>query len=528
VVYQVYPRSFRDTDGDGVGDLPGIVQGLDYLAWLGVDALWVSPFYRSPMADFGYDVADHTDVDPLFGTLADADRLVAEAHRRGLRVLLDYVPNHTSDRHPWFLASRAARVGPYRDWYLWRDPAPDGGPPTNWRSVFGGSAWTLDPGTGQYYCHTYLAEQPDLNWRHPGVRAAMLDVLRFWLARGVDGFRVDALRQLVKDDRWRDNPPNPRHRPEQGPYRALEPVYTADRPEVLDMVALMRATADAWPDRVLVGELYLPLERLVAYYGRDGRDGVHLPFNFHLMQVPWRARAIADLIERYEAALPPGAWPNWVLGNHDRPRLASRVGPAQARVAAMLLLTLRGTPTLYQGDELGLRDVPIPPERVRDPWERNVPGLGLGRDPARAPMPWDDAPQAGFTAGEPWLPLGPDARAVCVAAQRGDARSTLTLYRRLLALRRASPALAVGAWAGLPAGEDVLAYRRWHGAERWTVLLNLTGRPCDVAAGGGPDAARVVLSSHLDREGEAVTGAVRLRADEGLLLRERGDAGREP
>ena len=514
IVYQVYPRSFQDSDGDGVGDLPGVTSRLDYLRWLGVDALWISPFFPSPMADFGYDVSDYTGVHPMFGTLADFDALVAAAHARGLRVLLDFVPNHSSDQHPWFVASRASRESPYRDWYLWRDPAPGGGPPNNWRSNFGGPAWTLDEATGQYYYHAYLPQQPDLNWRNPAVRAAMLDAMRFWLDRGADGFRVDALRQLVKDEALRDNPPNPAWRPGQNPYDAQLHTYTTDLPEVLTIVEAMRDLLDRYGERVLIGELYLPIERLVAYYGPGGR-GCHLPFNFHLILTPWDARRIAALIAAYEAALPPDGWPNWVLGNHDQHRLATRVGPAQARVAAMLLLTLRGTPTLYYGDELGMADVPIPPELVQDPWERRVPGLGLGRDPERTPMQWDAGPGAGFTAGAPWLPLADDYATVNVAAQGADPRSTLALYRRLIALRRAEPALAVGAYAPVPASGHVLAYTREAGGRRLLVALNLGGRAASLALAGR---GRALLSTHLDREGERLEGALALRGDEGVVV----------
>jgi alpha-glucosidase len=391
IVYQVYPRSFQDTNGDGVGDLPGITRRLEYLRDLGVDAVWISPIFPSPMADFGYDVSDYCAIDPLFGTLADFDALVAAAHRRNIKIILDYVPNHTSDQHPWFVDARSGKSSSHRDWYIWSDPKPDGSPPNNWLSVFGGSAWQLDRASGQYYYHAYLKEQPDLNWRNPAVQSAMLEVLRFWFERGVDGMRIDALRQIVKSARFEDNPPNPDWLPGRDPYTSLLPSFTTDQPEGMEIVARFRGHADAFPDRVLIGELWLPIERLVAYYGKDG-SGLHLPFNFHLILTAWHARAIATLVERYEAALPPGAWPNWVLGNHDRSRIASRVGPAQARVAAMLLLTLRGTPTLYQGDEIGMVDVAIPPDAVQDPAERNVPGLGLGRDPERTPMHWDDSP----------------------------------------------------------------------------------------------------------------------------------------
>ena len=518
VIYQVYPRSFQDSNGDGVGDLPGITRRLDHLVRLGVDAVWLSPIYPSPMADFGYDVSDYTGVHPEFGTLADFDRLVEAAHARGLRVILDYVPNHTSDRHPWFAESRASRTGPKRDWYIWRDPAPGGGPPNNWLSEFGGPAWTTDPATGQAYYHAYLPEQPDLNWRNPAVRDAMLDVLRVWLSRGVDGFRVDAIHHLFEDEGLRDNPPNPDWHPGLSPARRVIRTHTADLPEVQDAVAAMRRVADGYGgERVLIGEAYLPFDRLMAYYGRD-LSGFHLPFNFHLLSTPWQAERIAAVVAAYEAALPPGGWPNWVLGNHDRSRLASRIGRAQARVAAMLLLTLRGTPTIYQGEEIGMEDVPIPPERVQDPWERRVPGLGLGRDPVRTPMQWDAGPNAGFTAArEPWLPLASDHTAVNVAAQEAEPGSVLRLYQALLALRRAEPALSVGAYVPVSAAGDVLAYER-HApdGERLLVALNLGGEAREVEGlrGGG----RVLLSTRLDRGGEAALGPVRLRPDEGLVI----------
>src|ERR1043166_76709 len=445
IIYQVYPRSFMDASGDGVGDLPGVLSRLDYLSALGVDALWLSPIYPSPMKDFGYDVADYTAVDPLFGTLEDFDRLVRAAHARSLKLILDFVPNHSSDEHPWFKAARRSRDDPKRDWYLWRDPAPDGGPPNNWLSCFGGSAWTYDPHTAQYYYHAFLPGQPDLNWRNPQLAEAMLGVLRFWLERGVDGFRVDVLWHLVKHADFPDSPPNPAWRAGMDPYQALVPLHTTDLPEVQDIVARMRRLLDEYRDRVLIGEIYLPIERLVKYYGAR-LEGAHLPFNFQLVQAPWDAAHIARLIEEYERALPEGAWPNWVLGNHDQHRIASRVGRAQARGAAMLLFTLRGTPTLYYGDEIGMRDVEIPAALVRDPFERNVPGRGLGRDPERTPMQWSAEAQAGFTRAAPWLPIAADYREVNVETQDGDAHSMLPLYRRLIrfVLPRAGPLASDG------------------------------------------------------------------------------------
>lgn len=519
IIYQIYPRSFQDRNGDGIGDLAGIASRLDHLVGLGVDALWLSPIYPSPMADFGYDVSDYCDVDPIFGRLEDLDRLIAAAHERGLKLILDLVPNHTSDRHPWFLASRSSRQDPKRDWYIWRDPAPDGGPPNNWRSAFAGSAWTYDPASGQYYYHAFLEAQPDLNWRNPLVREAVYAAMRFWLERGVDGFRVDVIYHLIKDAHFRDNPPNPDWRPDQEDYARLLPVHTVDQPEVQEIVREMRAVVDAYLDRVLIGEIYLPLERLVAYYGTRG-DGAHLPFNFQLIGAPWSAAGLASLIEGYEAALPRGAWPNWVLGNHDQSRLASRLGPGQARVAAMLLLTLRGTPTLYYGDEIGMTDVPIPQARIQDPFALRDPGKGLGRDPERTPMPWDASnAAAGFTTGRPWLPLADDARARNVAAQAGDPRSLLSFYRQLIALRRAEPALSLGGIEDIQAIGTVLAYTRAMGSDRLHLRLNLSDFP-QVYEERVPG-LRVRLSTVPERATDSIRpGPVEIGPGEGLLLAE--------
>ena len=502
-IYQVYPRSFQDADGDGIGDLEGVRRRLRYLRVLGIDAVWLSPFYRSPMADFGYDVSDHLAVDPTFGSLADFDALAEEAQRLGLELILDYVPNHTSIEHPWF------RDPDKRDWYLWHEGDPDT-PPNNWVSNFGGSAWTWDADRGAWYYHAYLPEQPDLNWRNPEVRAAMLDVLRFWCEHGAGGFRVDALRQCIKDDRWPDNPPNPDWREGDDPYKRLIPQFSTDQDEVLELVALMREAIG--PDRALIGELYLPIERLMRYYGA----GLDLPTNFHLISTPWEAEAIGAHVAAYEDALPDGAWPNFALGNHDRPRIASRAGPAQARVAAVLLLTLRGTPTLYYGDELGLRDVAVPPDRVQDPWELRVPGQGLGRDPVRTPMPWSPEPNAGFCPPEiePWLPLDPDHVRLSVAAQQRDAGSLLTLYRRLLALRRAEHALALGYWRGLHADDGLLAYVR---GGRFLVALNLTGEERSLAL--GDLAGEVVLSARGTVDGAAIARELRLAGDDAVVVR---------
>jgi len=525
IVYQVYPRSFQDSNGDGIGDLNGIRARLDYLEALGIYAVWISPIYPSPMADFGYDISDFCDIDQRFGSLADFDALLQESHRRGMKLILDFVPNHTSDQHPWFIQSRSARDNPRRDWYLWRDPAPDGGPPNNWLSNFGGPAWTLDPTTGQYYCHSFLKEQPDLNWRNPEVRNAMYEVLRFWLRRGVDGFRVDVLYHLIKDDQFRDNPPNPDYVPGQDdPAHRWTPLYTADRPEMQQVVAEMRRVVDAFSDgqssRVLIGELYLPLERLVAYYGANAEgvlEGVQLPFNFQLIGAEWQAKRIDRLIRDYEAALPTGAAPNWVLGNNDKPRIASRVGSQMARLAAMLLLTLRGTPTLYYGDEIGMTDVDIPRHEVQDPFEKNQPGKGLGRDPQRTPMQWSSAPHAGFTTGQPWLRLAADWQTRNVESQARDTASILTLYRQLIALRRTHPALNQGAFEALDGPADVLAYARSAAGQRLVVLLNFGAHPATVSSALMQTDA-IILASTAPARGRLVEGNLVLWGYEGVVL----------
>ncbi|MGC5780599.1 alpha-amylase family glycosyl hydrolase [Methylobacterium sp. NFXW15] len=517
VIYQIYPWSLQDTNGDGIGDLAGIRARLDYIVDLGVDAIWISPIYPSPMADNGYDVADYCNINPIFGTLADFDALIADVHARGLKLILDFVPNHTSDEHPWFGESRASRTNPKRDWYIWRDAKPDGSPPNNWLSNFGGPAWQWDETTGQYYYHAFLTKQPDLNWRNPEVRQAMHEALRFWLDRGVDGFRVDVIWHLMKDADLRDNPPNPAWQPGRPEIDSLLQIHSTDQPEIHEVIAEMRQVLDAYPQRVLIGEIYLPIERLVTYYGRD-LTGAHLPFNFQLIQAAWNASGIAKLIREYEAALPEGGWPNWVLGNHDQPRIAAKVGDAQARVAAMLLLTLRGTPTLYYGDEIGLARVDIPHDRIQDPWEKSEPGLGFGRDPQRTPMQWDASPGAGFTTGEPWLPLSADHTARNIEALSADSGSILTLYRRLLALRRSTSALSIGDYQGIRNEGSVLSFERRGAQEDVAVILNFGAEPIDWILPDGRE-GHLLVTTMLDREGEPVGPVIRLRSNEGLIIR---------
>jgi alpha-glucosidase len=517
IFYQTYPRSFQDSNGDGVGDIRGILARLPYLTSLGIDAVWLSPIYPSPMADFGYDISDYTGIDPLFGDMADFDTLMSAVHAAGLRIILDLVPNHTSARHPWFLESRGSRDSSKRDWYIWRDPNPDGGPPNNWLSEFGGSAWQYDELTGQYYYHAFLAEQPDLNWRNPSVRAAIYDVMRFWLGKGVDGFRVDVLWHLIKDAAFRDNPPNPNYVEGRPPHEKLLAQYSTDQPEVLEVVAEMRRVIDEFDSRVLIGEIYLPLHRLVAYYGNN-LGGAQMPFNFALLSTLWSARSIEKIIADYEGALPAGAWPNWVLGNHDRPRVASRVGREQARVAAMLLLTLRGTPTLYYGDEIGMHQVAIAREQVSDPFEKNVPGIGVGRDGCRTPMQWDATAHAGFSTAKPWLPLADDYAHENVVNLEADSGSILNLYKALIALRRKSPQLVTGIYRPVAAQGDILLYRREDDGGSIVIALNLGAAPVSVASSSVGLDREILLSTFLDRQGEAIDGPLDLRGNEGVIL----------
>jgi alpha-glucosidase len=517
VFYQIYPRSFQDSGADGAGDLKGIIARLPYVQALGVDAIWLSPIFPSPMADFGYDIADYIGIDPLFGTMGDFDALVAAAHQSGLKVILDLVPNHTSDEHPWFIESRSSRDNPKRDWYIWREPAADGGPPNNWMSEFGGSAWAWDAATRQYYYHAFLAQQPDLNWRNPQVREAIHEVMRFWLRRGVDGFRVDVIWHLIKDAAFRDNPPNPDFREGQPPHQKVMPLHTTDQPEVHEVIAGMRRVVDEFNSRVLIGEIYLPPDRLVAYYGSD-LGGAHLPFNFALLSAPWNARGIEKIIFDYESALPAGAWPNWVLGNHDRPRVASRVGPDQARVAAMLLLTLRGTPTLYYGDEIGMHQVAIAPDQVRDPFEKNVPGIGVGRDGCRTPMQWDATPYAGFSTSPPWLPVADDFAHENVVNLDADSRSILSLYKALIDLRKKLPQLQFGDYVPVAAQGDLLLYRRQHDGNATLIALNLGAEPVSIASDATGFDGEILLSTLLDRQGERLRGKLDLRGNEGVII----------
>ncbi len=521
VFYQIYPRSFADSDGDGIGDLRGIRAHLDALVWLGVDALWLSPFYRSPMADFGYDVSDYCDVDPLFGSLDDFDDLVDSAHARGLKVIVDWVPNHTSDRHPWFLEARSSPASSHRNWYVWRDARPDGSPPNNWVAAFDLSepAWTLDPESGQWYLHLFESAQPDLNWDEPAVVDAMHDVLRFWLDRGVDGFRADVIHCIGKDPAL----PDDEERMVGVPHCALNDVE-ATHPRL----RAIRTLVDGYPgDRLVVGEVYLLSTSAVAGYYGNG-DELHLAFNFPPLYASWDKQAWTTCIEQTVAALDPrDAWPTWVLSNHDNPRhrtrydrLAARAGEeptttarrseGRARCAAVLLLTLRGTPFLYQGEELGLLDAAIPDGRRLDPG---------GRDGCRAPLPWTGDEDHGWeapTGVEPWLPFPPEADGRNYERQQGDGTSILHLYRRLLALRRRTPALRAGTFELLDTPAGVLGFRRRWGDETWMVLVNFSDQPIDGTMTAASAGGVVRLSSDGPGQGGIFDG--RLTGDQAVVV----------
>ena len=525
VVYQIYPRSFKDTNGNGVGDLKGVIEKLSYLndgtdASLGITAIWLNPIYKSPMKDFGYDISDYRDIDPIFGDLGIFDRLVAEAHKRGIKVIMDFVPNHTSSEHPWFQESKRTKDNSRRDWYIWRDPKTDGSPPNNWLSVFGGPAWTLDEKTGQYYMHTFLPEQPDLNWRNKDVRDEMADVLRFWLERGVDGFRTDAVYHLIKDDQFRDDPPNPNYDASRDePYNALLHVYSQGRPELMETTnTLCHVLSEHSDDIYMVSEAYLGLPQMIEFY-KACNNSLHAPFNFNLMMLPWSMVEFKRFIDEYEAKLGPNDWPNYTLGNHDRSRLATRLGQERARLAAMMQFTLRGMPFVYYGDELGMEDVQMPAHAVIDPWGKNMPGFGVGRDPERTPMQWDSSFSAGFTIGTPWLPVAPDYEEKNVERESRDPNSILSFYKELIHHRTKSPALLTGAYKSMESGNGyVLIFGRECTSEKLLVAINFSDSEQIVALSVD---GTLLCNTHRGKcGGEKIqTAQLKLKPYEGLIIK---------
>ncbi len=491
IIYQIYPRSFADSNEDGLGDLPGITRKLDYLADLGVDALWLSPIYPSPDKDFGYDVSDYVDIDPRFGSLADFDLLLSEAHRRGIRIVLDLVLNHTSDQHAWFLESRSSRDNPKADWYIW---SPSSGSPhfqrkwgeskrgvsNNWQSIFGGRAWAYVPERDQYYYHMFVPEQPDVNWRNPDVRKAILDVVRFWLDRGVDGFRLDVFNMYFKDEQLRDNPFKPGLRA----FDRQQHIYDCDQPEMIPLLQEMRGILDSYPERYAVGETFFPTQEKMIRY--SGAEKLHAAFNFDFMWSRFDPSRLVKPILEWEALYAEhGLWPNYVLGNHDAPRMATRHTKdecdARIKVLMALLLTLRGTPFLYYGEEIGMRDISLKRGEILDPPGKRFWPFYKGRDGCRSPMQWGDSANAGFSPTKPWLPVHPNCRVRNVNAQQTDPDSMLNFTRTIIKLRREKPVLHRGDFTLLTEEpKNALAYLRQTPEQTILVALNFKNHPATV------------------------------------------------
>ncbi|MFC3651748.1 alpha-glucosidase family protein [Dyella humi] len=493
VIYQIYPRSFLDTNGDGVGDLPGIIQRLDYVASLGVDAIWVAPFFRSPMADFGYDIADYRDVDPLFGTLADFDRLLAKAHSLGLKVMIDQVLSHTSDQHVWFKESRENRHNPKADWYVWADAKADGSPPNNWLSIFGGSAWQWEPRRGQYYLHNFLASQPDVNFHNPDARAAVLDNVRFWLDKGVDGLRLDAINFCFHDKQLRDNPPKPKEKrvgrgfSPDNPYAFQYHHYNNTQPENLDFLRELRTLLDHYPNAVSLGEISSEDSlATMAEYTRDHR--LHMGYSFELLSSDFSATYIRDTVEQLEAQVSEG-WPCWAISNHDVERVLTRWGngnasPRLANLLTAMLCSLRGSVCVYQGEELGLTEAEVPFESLRDPYGITFWPNFKGRDGCRTPMPWDDSTFAGFSKVAPWLPIDEAHKKLAVAHQETDPDSVLHGFRHFMQWRATQPALRRGAIRFLDTPEPLLAFVRSDAEDQVLAVFNLSKQPQSLALPG--------------------------------------------
>jgi alpha-glucosidase len=516
VLYQIYPRSFADSNGDGIGDLRGVIDRLDHFEWLGIDGIWLSPITVSPNADWGYDVADYCDVDPALGTLADVDRLVAEASQRGIRVLLDLVPNHTSIEHPWFEQARSDRENRYRDYFVWQDPRPDGSFPNNWVSSFGGPAWTFDEGSGQWYLHNFLPEQPDLNWWwNPKVADEFDAILRFWFDRGISGFRIDVCHMIVKDKLLRDNPPATEDDPFVMQMFGQRPTYNERQPEVHEVIRRWRKLGDTYdPPRLFLGETSVDrVEDLIPFYGSG--DELQLAFNFPFIESPFESGPLSAVVELISGLLPEYAWPVWTGSNHDVSRLATRWAeghPQKTRVALMMVLTLKGTPVLYEGDEIGLEDAEVEREELLDPVGVRFWPYYKGRDPERSPMPWQPGPNGGFTdpGVKTWLPMT-DPDRCNVADQTPEPGSVLHLVRDLIALRRSTPALTLGGSERVAAPEGCWVWRR---GEMATVALNLSDVAVDIGAIDG----RVAICTDRSRDGEAVSGGLHLAAWCGAIV----------
>ncbi len=516
VIYQIYPRSFCDSNGDGIGDLPGITSKLEYLQTLGVDAIWLSPIYPTPDKDFGYDISDYEAIDPRFGTLADFDSLLKEAHHRGIRVIMDGVFNHTSDQHPWFQQSRSGRDNPYRDWYLWRPPAPNGKKPNNWQSVFGGDGWEYDPATEESYFHLFLKEQPDLNWRNPAVQRAILEVMRFWLDRGVDGFRLDVFNAYFKQENMADNPPKFGLRG----FDRQRHLHDISQPEMIPFLERLRALFDSYPERYLIGETFLePPDRAATYMGEQALHGA---FNFDFLEQPWNAERFLSSIRTWENVLGEGRWPNYVLNNHDNPRSTTRYrmaeDDAQAKLAAMFLLTLRGTPFLYYGEEIGMRDIRLARDEIMDPPGKKYWPFYIGRDGCRSPMQWNRKTYGGFSPGKPWLPIHPKYSSRNVENQLSDPESILSFYQQMLRFRKANPVLQHGEWKPIAiSSRKMLSYLRADETTSLLVLLNFSPVSIKYALPNPATGWKIRLSNR--KVGTTLTqGIIELAAYQGIIL----------
>ena len=478
VIYHIYPRSFQDSNGDGIGDIRGIIRRLGYLKELGIDGIWISPMYKSPMIDFGYDVSGYREIDPVFGTMDDFLELLEKAHEAGIRIILDMILNHTSDQHPWFVESSSSLYNQKRDWYIWHEGVM-GHKPNNWKSAVGGSAWKLDEKTGQYYLHSFFNEQPDLNWRDPDLPGVFFDEMKFWLDIGVDGFRLDVINLIAKDKKFRDNPVL------LGIPALQQHVYTRNRKRSVVIVKQLRELLDRYENRVSIGEIYThpPGDaKAAARYLAKGKNGIHLAFDFSLIFSRWNAHSYFKSIKTWYDSLPPDGWPCNVLSNHDLLRSIDRFPwrtnrEEKAKVAAAMLLTLRGTPFIYYGEEIGMHNTNLTKSQIRDPLGKRYWPLFKGRDRSRTPMQWDEGISGGFTTGIPWLPLNKDTRSRNVRIQEGEQTSLLNHYRNLIKLHRNSEALQKGSWLPVNNGQQgILAYFRKTENERILVILNFTGR----------------------------------------------------
>ncbi|HVT01621.1 MAG TPA: alpha-amylase family glycosyl hydrolase [Patescibacteria group bacterium] len=520
VIYQIYPRSFKDSDNDGIGDIKGIIDKVDYLASLGIDAVWLSPIYKSPQLDYGYDVSDHREIDPIFGIMDDFKNLLKLLHEKGIKLIMDFIPNHTSTEHPWFIEARSNKTNPKRDWYIWADPAANNGPPNNWISAFGGPAWQLDEVTNQYYYHAFSPYQPDLNWRNEEVKKEMFNVMKFWLDLGVDGFRIDAVDYLFEAKDLKDEPKNPYYQPGFHQYRdqALSHIYTKGLSESIKMLGEMGKVLRAYQNKYMVTEAAeAKLSKLIEMYKIvDWRS--YQPFNFSMIDLPWEAQSYREYIDCYDQAVGQNYVPCYVAGNHDKPRVVTRIGAREARNAAVILFTLRGNAFIYNGEEIGMRNRKLPKNLERDTYDEYSPGLGLGRNGERTPMQWDNTNQAGFSSFKPWLPICSDYKKVNVDEETKDPKSFLNLYKKLIKLKKENPALIDGDYIPMDSkAEKVFCYIRQSDKNKILVVINFGREKQKINLN---IEGKLILNNFLDRKAGTKIDLknLLLRGNEGMIL----------